>query len=86
MHDFTQKKAEELGIEFIETSAKDSTNVENAFVIMARQLIKMKEAQIASQRPKPAPGMRLQPTPQPTNGRSLKIIVAPNLAPFFFSF
>lgn len=62
-----QKKAEELGIEFIETSAKDSTNVENAFVIMARQLIKMKEAQIASQRPKPAPGMRLQPTPQPTN-------------------
>lgn len=41
-----QKKAQELGIEFIETSAKDSTNVENAFVLMSRQLIKLKWDQL----------------------------------------
>ncbi|OMJ10614.1 GTP-binding protein ypt1 [Smittium culicis] len=38
--DFTQAKefAEQLGIPFLETSAKDSTNVEQAFLTMAKQI------------------------------------------------
>merc|ERR1719242_1169658 len=34
-----KKKAEELGMAFIETSAKDATNVQNAFQIMSAKLI-----------------------------------------------
>ena len=34
--------AEELGIPFLETSAKNATNVEQAFVTMTTQLIKMR--------------------------------------------
>lgn len=36
-------KAKELGIPFIETSAKDATNVEQAFTIITQELIKIKK-------------------------------------------
>lgn len=39
-----QAYADNLGISFLETSAKNSTNVEAAFLTMARQLILAKEA------------------------------------------
>lgn len=37
--------ADDLGIPFLETSAKNATNVEAAFLTMAKQLIKAKESQ-----------------------------------------
>lgn len=43
-----QKKANELGVQFIETSAKDAINVENAFMLIAQQLIANKEAAAAA--------------------------------------
>eukprot|EP00922_Rhytidocystis_sp_ex-Travisia-forbesii_P007823 GHVS01011580.1.p1 GENE.GHVS01011580.1~~GHVS01011580.1.p1 ORF type:complete len:208 (+),score=25.60 GHVS01011580.1:79-702(+) len=42
--DEAQKKAAELGVGFIEASAKDATNVEQAFTLMARELIELKES------------------------------------------
>jgi len=36
--------AESIGISFLETSAKDSTNVEEAFVTMAEQLVRAKDS------------------------------------------
>lgn len=39
-----QKFADKLGIPFLETSAKTSTNVDNTFMTMASELIKIKEA------------------------------------------
>jgi len=39
-----KKFADNLGISFLETSAKNSTNVEVAFLTMAKQLIQAKEA------------------------------------------
>eukprot|EP01083_Nonionella_stella_P030844 84520_1 len=39
-----QQFADRLGIPFLETSAKNSTNVESAFLTMARELIKSREA------------------------------------------
>jgi len=36
--------ADKLGISFLETSAKNATNVEAAFLTMAKQLIQAKEA------------------------------------------
>merc|ERR1712150_69980 len=38
-----KKKDEELGIEFIEASAKDATNVETAFQIVSAKLIEKRE-------------------------------------------
>lgn len=38
-----ESKAKELGIPFIETSAKDSSNVELAFTIITQELIKIKK-------------------------------------------
>jgi len=40
-----QKFADKLGISFLETSAKTSTNVDNAFLTMAKELIKIRETQ-----------------------------------------
>eukprot|EP01066_Platyproteum_vivax_P007357 Platyproteum_vivax@DN2853_c0_g1_i1.p1 len=37
-----QKKAQELGVRFVETSAKDATNVEQAFSLMAQELINLR--------------------------------------------
>jgi len=39
-----QSFADKLGISFLETSAKTATNVDNAFLTMAKELIKTKEA------------------------------------------
>jgi Ras-related protein Rab-1A len=40
--------ADKLGIPFLETSAKNATNVEAAFLTMARELIKAREADSSS--------------------------------------
>jgi len=42
-----QRFADKLGIPFLETSAKQATNVEAAFLTMAKELIKTKEASIS---------------------------------------
>mmetsp|Transcript_28352 Transcript_28352/g.81484 ORF Transcript_28352/g.81484 Transcript_28352/m.81484 type:complete len:217 (+) Transcript_28352:94-744(+) len=49
------KKAEELGIAFIEASAKDATNVEAAFQMMSGELITKREQQ-GARGPKAAAG------------------------------
>lgn len=46
-----KKKADELGLGFIETSAKDSTNVEEAFSMMSADLIKLRDQQGAKKAP-----------------------------------
>jgi len=51
-----QKKAEELGVAFIEASAKDSTNVEAAFTMMSSELISKREKQPGGANPKQAGG------------------------------
>ncbi|CAA9988698.1 ras-related protein Rab-1A, putative [Plasmodium knowlesi strain H] len=43
-----ENKAKELGIPFIETSAKDATNVELAFTMITEELIKKKKKKIVS--------------------------------------
>lgn len=50
--------AKELGMPFLETSARTADNVENAFVKMAEQLITMRMA-AAAEPAKPAPGVDL---------------------------
>merc|ERR1712176_497864 len=60
-----KKKAEELGIAFIEASAKDATNVEAAFTMMSAELIAKRE-QPGSQQKKPTGGVGLL---QPKNPR-----------------
>mmetsp|Transcript_54475 Transcript_54475/g.129845 ORF Transcript_54475/g.129845 Transcript_54475/m.129845 type:complete len:214 (+) Transcript_54475:109-750(+) len=45
-----RKKAEDLGIAFIETSAKDATNVEAAFTMMSAELIQKRERQGSAKR------------------------------------
>eukprot|EP01067_Filipodium_phascolosomae_P006680 Filipodium_phascolosomae@DN497_c0_g1_i1.p1 len=46
-----QKKAEDLGVRFVETSAKESTNVETAFKMMARELINLRGSATARRAP-----------------------------------
>jgi len=46
--DQAQRFADKLGISFLETSAKTSTNVDAAFLTMAKELIKNREKQQAS--------------------------------------
>ena len=41
---YPQKFADELGIPFLETSAKNASNVEEAFLTMAQELIRIREA------------------------------------------
>jgi len=41
-----QRFAEKLGISFLETSAKTATNVDAAFLTMAKELIKNREQQV----------------------------------------
>ena len=43
-----QKFADELGIPFLETSAKNASNVEEAFLTMAQELIRLREAKGAA--------------------------------------
>jgi len=45
---FPQKFADELGIPFLETSAKNASNVEEAFLTMAQELIRLREAKGAA--------------------------------------
>mmetsp|Transcript_26376 Transcript_26376/g.81161 ORF Transcript_26376/g.81161 Transcript_26376/m.81161 type:complete len:205 (-) Transcript_26376:311-925(-) len=42
--DTAKEYADSLGIPFLETSAKNATNVEEAFLTMAQELIKLREA------------------------------------------
>lgn len=44
--------ADELGIAFLETSAKSAKNVEEAFLTMAGELVKQREARTAASAPK----------------------------------
>ena len=56
--------ADSLGIEFLETSAKNSTNVEKAFHTMASHIkMRMKSAPVEKKRPGPAvgPGQKIGP-------------------------
>ncbi|XP_026192988.1 ras-related protein Rab-1B [Cyclospora cayetanensis] len=46
--DDAKRKAEDLGISFVETSAKNGINVDLAFITVARELIALKEAQAAA--------------------------------------
>ena len=41
-----QRKADDLGIPFLETSAKDAVNVEKVFVLMAQKLLAEREAAV----------------------------------------
>merc|ERR1712079_981588 len=44
-NDEAKKKAEELGMAFVETSAKDATNVQDAFRMMSAELVGKREQQ-----------------------------------------
>jgi GTPase SAR1 family protein len=43
-----QKYADKMGFQFLETSAKNATNVEAAFLLIARQLMNNKEKDMSS--------------------------------------
>jgi len=62
-----KKKAEELGINFIETSAKVGTNVENAFHMMSAELIGKREQQGARAPRQGAGGVGLLTPKNPGN-------------------
>ncbi|CBZ53035.1 putative Ras family domain-containing protein [Neospora caninum Liverpool] len=67
-----QRKAEELGISFIETSAKNAINVDEAFTVVARELIKMKQsASAAGGRSAGPQGMRIASQPTGAENRAM---------------
>jgi len=53
-----QKFAEKLRISFLETSAKTSTNVESAFLTMAKELIKLRDIPDKNPNVKKAPSVK----------------------------
>jgi Ras-related protein Rab-1A len=65
------KKAEDLGMKFIETSAKDATNVEAAFQMMSAELIGKREQQGARAPRQGAGGVGLL-TPKNPGGSGAK--------------
>lgn len=54
MTNTTQEFADSLGISFLETSAKSATNVEQAFLTMARQIKERMGNSNTGNTPKPA--------------------------------
>ncbi|PFH33217.1 Rab1 protein [Besnoitia besnoiti] len=66
-----QRKAEELGIAFIETSAKNAINVDEAFTVVARELIKMKQSAGAAAARSGPQGMRIASQPSGAEGRAM---------------
>merc|ERR1712038_157822 len=66
-----KKKAEELGIAFIEASAKDATNVEPAFTMMSAELI-VKRDQSGPQQKKPTSGVSLLQPKNPRGAANIK--------------
>jgi len=56
-----KKYADELGIPFVETSAKNSSNVEEAFLTMASQLIQLREARGDDDANRPPVSLRSTP-------------------------
>lgn len=65
--DAAKEFAESLGIEFLETSAKNAANVEKAFMMMAAQIKK----RMANAPAVPKPGYKLTPGQQvPSNNGS----------------
>merc|ERR1712061_71911 len=64
-----KKKAEELGMSFLETSAKDATNVGATFHVMSTQLIQNRDHQNASgQNSRGGMGLLTPKNPKPNAG------------------
>lgn len=61
-----QRFADKLNISFLETSAKTATNVEAAFLTMAKELIKMRDG--SSKGPETGGSVTLEPTPTKKGG------------------
>ena len=52
-----RKKADQLGLSFIETSAKDSVHIEEAFALISRQLVCIREQSVAPIQPTSVVGL-----------------------------
>jgi len=66
--------ADKLGISFLETSAKNATNVEAAFLTMAKQLIQAKEASGPS-KPTGGSGLVLREADNNTNKKGCCVVI-----------